>query len=211
MKNHPSNPRSLPSTRKFVGRIDGFLINHCRDFVGNLLQPGPQEYLGAASQSGQQLLSPHFLHYVYWPLGSHLGCFTSHRVDPVDHIIISCHILISSYVGFDWNPPIFQGNYTPLFHGFIRFYPTFLALLIMMTASAVIAALDDKRRHEADVHTNNQSPGFSLQNVLKKLDLFGGISGENIRYIHVYPGHTFVSILVEIYRPLSPTMYSMCR
>ena len=105
MKNHPSNPRSLPSTRKFVRRIDGFLINHCRDFVGNLLQPGPQEYLGAASQSGQQLLSPNFLHYVYWPLGSHLGCFTSHRVDPVDHIIISCHILISSYVGFDWNPP----------------------------------------------------------------------------------------------------------
>lgn len=48
------------------------------------------------------------------------------------------------------------GNYTPLFHGFIRFYSTFLALLIMMTASAVIAALDDLRRHEADRRTNNQ-------------------------------------------------------
>ena len=26
----------------------------------------------------------------------------------------------------------------------------------MMTASAVIAALDDKRRHDADAHTNSQ-------------------------------------------------------
>ena len=49
-----------------------------------------------------------------------------------------------------------QGNYTPLFHGFIQFYSTFLALVIMMTASAVIAALDDKRRHDADAHTNSQ-------------------------------------------------------
>lgn len=91
--------------------------------------------------------------------------------------VISCHIPIFSCWIWLEVPPIFQGNYTPLFHGFIRFYSTFLALLIMMTASAVIAALDDKRRHEADVHTNNQSPGFSLQNLLKKLDFFGGISG----------------------------------
>ncbi|CAE7651886.1 ATP8A2 [Symbiodinium sp. CCMP2592] len=51
---------------------------------------------------------------------------------------------------------MFIGNYTPLFYGFIKFYSTFAALLIMMTASAVIAVIDDKRRHEADVITNSQ-------------------------------------------------------
>ena len=43
-----------------------------------------------------------------------------------------------------------------MFYGFIKFYSTFAALLIMMTASAVIAVIDDKRRHEADVITNSQ-------------------------------------------------------
>ncbi|CAK9002666.1 Probable phospholipid-transporting ATPase IA (ATPase class I type 8A member 1) (Chromaffin granule ATPase II) [Durusdinium trenchii] len=65
------------------------------------------------------------------------------------HKAANSYFLLISFI-------MFIGNYTPLFHGFIQFYSTFLALLIMMTASAVIAALDDLRRHDADVKTNGQ-------------------------------------------------------
>ncbi|CAE8646873.1 unnamed protein product [Polarella glacialis] len=57
---------------------------------------------------------------------------------------------------------MFIGNYTPLFLAFIKFYSTFAALAVMMIASGVIAALDDRRRHIADRQTNGQR-GFVVQ------------------------------------------------
>ncbi|CAJ1392125.1 unnamed protein product [Effrenium voratum] len=79
---------------------------------------------------------------------------------------------------------MFLGNYTPLFHGFIQFYSTFLALLIMMTASAVIAALDDKRRHEADKKTNSQTAHRIL--------LTDTCSSEDVRWADVVVGDILI-------------------
>lgn len=94
------------------------------------------------------------------------------------HKAANSYFLLISFI-------MFIGNYTPLFHGFIRFYSTFLALLIMMTASAVIAALDDKRRHEADVHTNNQ--------IAHRVHLVDGkCSSEDVRWADVTVGDILI-------------------
>ena len=94
------------------------------------------------------------------------------------HKAANSYFLLISFI-------MFIGNYTPLFHGFIQFYSTFLALVIMMTASAVIAALDDKRRHDADAHTNSQ-----IAHRVCSAD--GKCSSEDVRWADVTVGDILI-------------------
>ncbi|CAJ1342325.1 unnamed protein product [Effrenium voratum] len=110
------------------------------------------------------------------------------RVDAVPkNVWEQLHKAANSYfllISVIMRPNMATGNYTPLFHGFIQFYSTFLALLIMMTASAVIAALDDKRRHEADKKTNSQTAHRIL--------LTDTCSSEDVRWADVVVGDILI-------------------
>ena len=99
-QNHPSNPRSLPSTTKFVGTIhmfDRFLLGiSCSKVPKNIW-----EQLHKAANSYFLLIS--FIMFI--GLSVHIWD-VSHPTESIQLTISSYHV-ISPFlvVGFDWNPP----------------------------------------------------------------------------------------------------------